>query len=36
MAYDIYVFRGENWWDGASDPITPDELLKVEGINKKR
>lgn len=34
MAYDVHVFRGENWWEGSSDPITPDELLVIEGVEK--
>lgn len=34
MAYDIHVFRGENWWEGSSEPITPEELLKIDGVLK--
>ncbi len=34
MAYDVHVFRGKNWWEGSSDPITPEELLKIEGVQK--
>ena len=34
MAYDIYVFRGENWWEGSNEPITPDELLKIDRVLK--
>ena len=32
MAYDIHIFRGKDWWDGTTDPITSEELLAVDGV----
>ena len=32
MAYDIHIFRGNDWWKGTTDPITAEELLSVEGV----
>lgn len=32
MAYDIHVFRGTEWWNGTKEPITEEELLKLEEV----
>ena len=32
MAYDIHIFRGTDWEDGADKPITHEELLAVDGV----
>ena len=32
MAYDLHIFRGDEWTDGADDPITEEELLAVDGV----
>ena len=32
LAYDLHIFRGENWWGGTDRPITAEELLSVEGV----
>ena len=32
MAYNLYVFRGKNWWEGTTEPITAEELLAVAGV----
>lgn len=32
MAYNLYVFRGKNWWEGTTEPITAEELLAVSGV----
>ena len=34
MAYDIHVFRGKDWFDGTTDPITEEELTAVSGVKK--
>ena len=34
MAYDIHIFRGKEWWSGTTDPITEEQLLSVEGVEK--
>ena len=34
MAYDIHIFRGTEWTDGADDPITEEELLAVDGVER--
>lgn len=33
MAYGIHVFRGTDWWNGTDNPITEEEMLKIEGVN---
>ena len=35
MAYTLHIFRGTEWTDGADDPITPEELLAVEGVSEE-
>lgn len=32
MAYNLHIFRGDSWLDGADDPITAEELLSVAGV----
>lgn len=32
MAYQLHIFRGVSWWDGAEVPIRAEELLAVEGV----
>lgn len=32
MAYNLHIFRGDSWWDGAEEPITAEELLSVTGV----
>jgi len=32
LAYHLHIFRGSNWWEGASNPITAEELLSVAGV----
>ena len=34
MAYTLHIFRGTEWTDGADEPITPEELLAVEGVSE--
>ncbi|MBO7475171.1 MAG: hypothetical protein J6U00_14440 [Ruminococcus sp.] len=34
MAYNLHIFRGTDWTDGADDPITADELLSIDGVEK--
>ncbi|MCR5599796.1 MAG: hypothetical protein K6G33_03500 [Ruminococcus sp.] len=34
MAYTLHIFRGTEWTDGADDPITPEELLAVDGVSE--
>lgn len=28
LAYDLHIFKGENWWSGTDRPITAEELLR--------
>ena len=32
MAYDIHIFRGKDWWEGTTNPITAEELIFVDGV----
>ncbi|MBR1598995.1 MAG: hypothetical protein IJ661_08810 [Lachnospiraceae bacterium] len=32
MAYDIHVFRGNDWLSEVNNPISTKELLSVEGV----
>ncbi len=32
MAYNLHIFRGDDWMDGTDDPITAEELLAVKGV----
>ena len=34
MAYTLHIFRGTEWTDGADEPITPEELLAVDGVSE--
>jgi len=34
VAYNLHIFRGDSWWDGADEPITAEELLAVEDVKR--
>ena len=34
VAYDLHIFRGDNWWEDTEYPITCEELLSVEGVKR--
>lgn len=36
MAYELHVFRGKNYWEETTDPITSEELLVVEGVENAK
>lgn len=34
MAYNLHIFRGTDWIDGADDPIAENELLSIDGVEE--